>query len=135
MKIKIIFIVIIVFVLSFVTGCSYDPYESSIYGEKVIDSWFNNVELGKTRLEIENIYEIENKSCEFIEKNDNKYIFLCNIEYKEIGETVIPLSKSKNLKVYAVFILNNDSTYNYKVYNSKYEYGIWLEDKDLNYGG
>lgn len=131
---KIIIFIVLIFSL---TGCTFSPYENSIYGEKVIDSWFNYEKdnLGKTRMNIENIHEIESKECTFLEKNNNIYIFKCNIKYKEIGETVIPLSKSKTLSLYAVFILNNDGTYNYKVYNSSYEEGIWLEDKELNYNG
>ncbi len=133
----------IMILLSFIilfTGCTFDPYENSSYGEKVIDSWFSYVtedgeEIGKTRMKIEDISEIEKKECNFKEKNNNKYIFNCNITYKEIGETIIPLQKSKTKKVYAVFILNNDGTYNYKVYNSSSEEGIWLEDKELNYKG
>ncbi len=131
---KITIFLIIIFSL---TGCTFDPYENSIYGEKVIDSWFNyqKDELGKTRMNIENIHEIESRKCNFLEKNKNIYIFTCDIKYKEIGETIIPLSKSKTLTLYAVFILNDNGTYNYKVYNSSYEKGIWLEDNELNYNG
>lgn len=131
---KIIILLIIIFSL---TGCTLDPYENSIYGENVIDSWFGleTDDLGKTRMEIENIHQIESRSCKYLEKNKNIYIFTCDIKYKEIGETIIPLSKSKTLSLYAVFILNNDGTYNYKVYNSSYEKGIWLNDEELNYEG
>lgn len=131
---KIIILLIIIFSL---TGCTLDPYENSIYGENVIDSWFGleTDDLGKTRMEIENIHQIESRSCKYLEKNKNIYIFTCDIKYKEIGETIIPLSKSKTLSLYAVFILNNDGTYNYKVYNSSYEKGIWLNDEKLNYEG
>ncbi len=131
---RIIILLIIIFSL---TGCTFSPYENSVYGEKVIDSWFGyeTDDLGKTRMNIENIYEIESKECTFKERSNNIYIFDCNIKYKEIGETIIPLSKSKTLSVYAVFILNNDGTYSYKVYNSSYEEGIWLEDKELNFIG
>lgn len=131
---KIIILLIIIFSL---TGCTLDPYENSIYGEKVIDSWFGyeKDDLGETRLKMENIHQIESRSCKYLEKNKNIYIFTCDIKYKEIGETIIPLSKSKTLSLYAVFILNNDGTYNYKVYNSSYEKGIWLNDEELNYKG
>jgi hypothetical protein len=127
----------IVFILSVLTivllsGCSIDPYKKGKYGEMVIDYWYNDSILGETRKKAENMDEMLSRKCTFLESKDNKYVFSCEIVYKEKGETVIPLSKNTTIKVYAVFIKENHK-YNYKVYNSKSEKNVWKNDKELNY--
>lgn len=135
MKIKLFFITIIVLLI---TGCTMDYYENPSFGEQTIDAWFSYVnnkdDLGTTRKEKENIKEIKDRTCKFIEKDKYKrYIFKCKITYTPIGDTIIPLSKDKTLTVYTVFMPNNDNTFDYKVYNSKYKEKIWEEDPDINY--
>ena len=134
-KNKLIIIISIFFLL---TGCSSDYYENPQFGEQVIESWFNykdkKNDLGAVRRKNENISTIKNTECKFIEKDGNeKYIFQCILTYIPISETVIPLSKDKTLKVYAVFMPKNDNTFDYKVYNSKYKKGIWEKDPDIKY--
>ena len=136
MKIKILITIILTV---FLTGCASDYYEDPSFGVSAVNAWFayknNKDDLGETRKKIENIDSIENVECEFIEKDNYKrYIFGCEITYLPIGNTIIPLSKDKKLNVYAVFMPNNDNTFDYKVYNSKYEKGIWANDPDINFG-
>ena len=131
MKFKLILLLIItIFVLS---GCSLDPYKQPKYGEMAIDAWFNNKILGEKRKEIEKIDEIVSKECKYIESKKNKYVFSCKLIYKEKGETVIPLSKNSEMNVYVVFIKKSGNKYDYKVYNSKSEKGIWKNDEYLDY--
>ena len=131
MKIKYFLVLLITtFLLS---GCSFDPYQDSKYGELAIDAWFESEYLGETRKNIENIDEIISKECTFIEGKGNKYVFSCEIVYKEKGETVIPLSKNSTIDVYAVFIKEKGNTYDYKVYNSSSKDKVWEEDEYLNY--
>lgn len=126
-----------VFILSVLTivllsGCVFDPYKKGKYGEMAIDAWFNDNTLGETRKKTENMDEMISRKCTFLENKGNKYVFLCEIVYKEKGETVIPLSKNTTIEVYAVFLKENNK-YNYKVYNSKSEKDVWKNDKQLNY--
>lgn len=129
---KRLFIVSILIVL-FLTGCVFDPYKKSKYGEMAIDSWFSNKTLGEVRKKAENMDEIVSRSCSYVEHNKNKYVFSCKIVYKEKGETVIPLSKNTSIKVYAVFIKESGNKYNYKVYNSSSDKDVWKNDKYLDY--
>ncbi len=131
MKIRLFLLTLIAIFL--ITGCFADPYKEPKYGELAIDSWFENKTLGDVRKKTENIDEIVSKKCTFIESNANKYVFSCEIVYKEKGETVIPLSKNSTIKVYAIFIKEKGKTYDYKVYNSSYKDKIWLEDEYLDY--
>lgn len=125
---------IILFLLSFLlTGCVLDPYKKSKYGEMAIDAWYNNKTLGETRKKIENIDEIISKDCKYLEHKKNKYVFACNVVYKEKGETVIPLSKNNKIKIYVVFIKEKGNKYDYKVYNSSSKKGVWKLDEYLNY--
>lgn len=125
---------LLIFISIFITtGCFFDPYQQPKYGELAIDSWFNNKTLGKVRKQAENIDEIVSRNCTFLESNSNKYIFSCEIVYKEKGETVIPLSKNSKIKVYTVFIKEKGKKYDYKVYNSAYKDKVWLEDEYLDY--
>lgn len=130
MKIKFF---LIVFVLLFISGCSFDVYSNPKYGEMAIDAWFNDETLGEVRRDAENINEIVSKECTFVESKDNKYVFDCKITYKEKGETVIPLSKNSVINAYAVFIKEDGDLYNYKVYNSQYRDEAWKTDEYLEY--
>ena len=127
--------VFILFILTIVllSGCAFDPYKKPKYGEMVIDSWFSDKTLAEVRKKAENMDEIISRKCTYLENNNNKYIFSCEIVYKEKGETVIPLSKNTTIKVYAVFIKEKDNKYNYKVYNSKSSKDVWKNDEYLNY--
>lgn len=115
------------------TGCFLDPYMKPKYGEMAIDSWFTNKTLGEVRKKAENIDEIVSRKCTYLENKGNKYVFSCEIVYKEKGETIIPLSKNSTIKVYSVFIKESGTKYDYKVYNSSYKNKVWLEDEYLNY--
>ena len=117
----------------FLTGCNIDPYQNGKYGELAIDAWFNSKQLGEIRKDIENIDEIVSKECLFLESKGNKYVFSCEIVYKEQGETVIPLSKNSKLNVYAVFIKEKGNKYGYKVYNSSLKDKVWEQDEYLGY--
>ena len=129
-KSKIVLVIIIVLLLS---GCVFDPYKKPKYGEMAIDAWFNDKTLGESRKKAENMDEMVSKKCTYVENKDNKYVFSCKIIYKEKGETVIPLSKNSTINVYTVFIKEKGNKFNYKVYNSSSERGIWKLDKELNY--
>lgn len=131
MKIKFFLLITIILL----TGCALDPYTDPKYGDLAINAWFNDETLGSTRKKAENINEIVNTECEYLESNKNKYVFKCKITYKEQGETVIPLSKHSEITVYSVFIKETGKKYDYKVYNSKYtkQDGIWAEDEYLDY--
>lgn len=131
MKIK--YFLLLFITLFFLSGCSIDPYQNPKYGEMTIDAWFKSKYLGETRKSIENIDEIISKQCTFIESKGKKYVFSCEIIYKEKGETVIPLSKNSTIDVYAVFIKEKGKTYDYKVYNSSSKDKVWEEDEYLNY--
>lgn len=131
MKIK-IFILFLTVTL-FLSGCMLDPYKKAKYGEMAIDSWFSDKALGEVRKNAENMDEIVSRKCSYLENNKNKYVFSCEIVYKEKGETVIPLSKNTTIKVYAVFIKEKGNKYNYKVYNSSSDRDVWKFDKYLNY--
>ena len=136
MKIKIfLFLIVIIFMIS---GCSIgiNPYKNPKYGELAVTTWFNDKNLGQIRKQTENINEIVNTECTFVDKKSNKYVFKCEITYKEKGETVIPLSKNSTINVYAVFIKEKKNTYDSKVYNSKYtnqDKKVWENDKYLDY--
>lgn len=131
MKIRLFLLTIVMTII--LTGCSFDPYQNSKYGEMAIDAWFNDKTLGEKRKEIENIDELVSKNCTFVESKANKYVFSCEIVYKEKGETVIPLSKNSTIKVYTVFIKEKGKKYDYKVYNSSYKNKVWEEDEYLDY--
>lgn len=131
MKIRFVLLIIVIsFILS---GCGFDIYQSSKYGELAVDAWFSDKYLGETRKAIENIDEIVSRECTFLENKSNKYVFSCKIVYKEKGETVIPLSKNSTMKVYAIFMKESGNKYNYKVYNSSSSDGVWKTDIYLNY--
>lgn len=129
MKAKYIFILIICFLL---TGCIFNPYHNSKFAEIAIDAWFNDKNLGDIRKKVENINEIINKKCTYLEDNKTSYIYKCEITYQPIGETVIPLSKNKTISLYVVYT-PLDKTFSCKVYNSNSKDGIWKFDDDLNY--
>ena len=131
MKIRLFLLICISIFIT--TGCFLDPYMQPKYGEMAIDSWFTNKTLGEVRKKAENIDEIVSRKCTYLENKGNKYVFSCEIVYKEKGETVIPLSKNITIKVYSVFIKENGKKYDYKVYNSSYKNKVWLEDEYLNY--
>lgn len=131
MKIRLFLLTIVMTII--LTGCYFDPYQNSKYGEMSIDAWFNDKTLGEKRKEIENIDELVSKNCTFVESKGNKYVFSCEIVYKEKGETVIPLSKNSTIKVYTVFIKEKGKKYDYKVYNSSYKNKVWEEDEYLDY--
>ena len=126
-------IVLLILIVMTLTGCVLDPYKKSKYGEMAIDAWFSNETLGEARRKAENIDEIVSRKCTYVENKNNKYVFSCKIVYKEKGETVIPLSKNSNMKVYAVFIKEKGNKYDYKVYNSSSEKDVWKTDEYLNY--
>lgn len=137
MKMKLTVLMFLVMV--FLTGCSYSPYMDGKFGEKAVDAWFSykngDDDLGQVRRKIENIQEIEEVTCQYLENDlKGKYVYQCELSYKPIGETVIPLSQSETLKVYAVFIPSQDGTFKYRVYHSDSNDGIWKEDSNLNYG-
>lgn len=125
-----IWILLIVFLLS---GCALTPYKKGKYGEMAIDAWFSNKTLGEVRKKAENLDEIVSKECTFLESKGNKYVFKCDVVYKEKGETVIPLSKNSKMKLYVVFIKEKGNKYDYKVYNSSSKKGVWKLDEYLNY--
>lgn len=131
MKIRLFLLTIMILFLT--TGCFEDPYISPKYGELAVSAWFDDETLGDVRKQAENIDEIESTTCSFIESSSNKYVFSCEIVYKEKGETVIPLSKNSSINVYAVFIKEKGKTYDCKVYNSSYKEKVWLEDEYLDY--
>lgn len=130
--------IILLFILTFcLTGCFSDPYKNEKYGNEVIESWFSYVaangdNLGKVRKQVEEIQTIETTSCKFVEKYKKNYIYNCEISYKEIGVTIIPLSETKTKSLYAVFTPKNNGTFTYKVYNSASDDGIWKTDKELD---
>lgn len=132
MKNRKIFIISLLFLSLFLTGC--DHYKDGSYAEKIIISWFNyktdDVDLGKIRRKIESIAEIEDVSCDFVTKYKKNYIYKCNLTYKEIGETLIPLGEVKTKSVYAALIPYKNK-FTYKVYNSTSENKIWEKDSDL----
>ena len=128
-KMCVLFIIIVLFL----SGCTFDPYKKSKYGEMVIDAWFSDEDLGEIRKKAENVDEFVSKKCTYLENKGNKYVFSCSIVYKEKGETVIPLSKNSTINVYAVFIKEDGNKYNYKVYNSSSGNGVWKTDEGLNY--
>lgn len=122
-------------IILFITGCSLDPYCNGKYGVLSIDSWFSDKELGEVRMKNANISEIVSSSCEFYESKGNKYVFDCKVTYKEIGETVIPLSKNSSMNVIAVFIKESGDKYDCKVYSDIYKLKsrAWENDEYLNY--
>lgn len=132
---KNIFLIFLIFLIFFFVGCVLDPYKNEKYAKLVIDNWFNyqngDDDLGKTRRKIENISTIEDTNCEFVTKYKNSYIYKCIIEYKEIGETVIPFANAKKKNVYAVFTPLKGDKYTYKVYNSKSKDKVWENDEEL----
>ena len=129
MKVKYLFVLFICFLL---TGCIFNPYHDSKFGEIVIDTWFNEDDLGDVRKKIENINEIIDRSCVYLEDNGSNYVYECELVYRPIGETVIPLSKNKTILLFAIYS-PFDNTFSYRVYNSNSEYGIWKLDNDLKY--
>lgn len=119
----------------FLTGCFFDPYKDSKFGEEVVKTWFSynedDIDLGSVRKSVENIHEIKSVSCDFETKYKSNYIFLCNIKYTKNSNTIIPFSEPSSLNVYALFTPQKNKTYTYKVYNSKSEKGIWEKDESL----
>ena len=133
---KVLFSIIILFCF---TGCFLDFHTNGKYAESAVKAWFsyseNGDNLGNTRKEIENISEIKDISCKYIEHSADIYIYKCKLVYTPIGETVIPLSKSEEKSMYVALHLYKDYKYTYRVYNSSLKEGIWKLDEDLNYGG
>lgn len=134
-KYQIILMFLIIFLLQ---GCKLDPYKNGKYAESAIDAWFLKDEsnpLGEARRKQEEINEIISKVCTY-ETNDQyqNYIYSCKIEYKPIGETVIPLSKNKTITVYVALTFKEDRTYSYIVYHSSSKDEIWLYDEALSFG-
>ena len=127
------FVLLTLFIVCFVSGCSLDVYQNSKYGKLAVNAWFSDKYLGEVRKQVESIDEIVSTECTFLENKSNKYVFECKIVYKEKGETVIPLSKNSSMKVYAVFIKKANDKYDYKVYNSSSSNGVWKDDIYLNY--
>lgn len=125
-----ILIFLIVFLFS---GCALTPYKKGKYGEMAIDAWYNDRTLGEVRKKAENLDEIVSRECKFLESKRNKYVFKCEVIYKEKGETVIPLSKNSKMKLYVVFIKEKGNKYDYKVYNSSSKNGVWKLDEYLDY--
>ena len=123
MKNKKILVLVILFISFFLTGC--DNYKDGNYGEQIVNSWFNysygDIDLGKTRRNLEKIKEIETTSCNYFTKYKSNYIYKCKLTYKEIGETLIPLGEVKTKDIYAVLIPYKNNTFTYKVYNSSSE--------------
>lgn len=137
MKIKLTTLILLTILC--LTGCEYSPYANGKFGVMAVEAWFSykngEDDLGATRKKIENIQEIEGVTCKYLENDfHGKYVYNCEISYKPIGETVIPLSQSETLNVYAVYIPDKDDTFRYRVYNSESNEGIWREDTNLNYG-
>jgi hypothetical protein len=127
-------IILTLIILSFfITGCGFDPYKNSKYGNMSIDAWFADKDLGDKRKEVERIDEIVSRECAFLENKDNKYVFSCKLVYKARGETVIPLSKNSTINLYVVFVKESGDKYDYKVYNSSSKKGIWKTDEYLKY--
>lgn len=119
------------------SGCFFDPYKKSKNGENVIKEWFSykNGEdnLGATRKRLEEIGSIESIKCEFyIKDKGTNYIFKCEVGYLPLGETIIPLERTKIKTLYALFIPNG-KTYEYKVYNSNSIENVWEIDSDINW--
>lgn len=127
---KKLILLISVFIL---TGCVFSPYRNSKYGDIAVKSWFNDETLGEKRKQIENIDQIVSSDCNYLEHSNNKYVFLCNVEYTAKGETVIPLSKHSNIDLYVVFIKKAGNKYDSKVYNSTSKEGVWKLDEYLDY--
>ena len=119
MKAKFLLTIIL---FTFLTGCFFDAYKNEKYGKLAVESWFSTEvdNLGKKRKEIEKIDEIKDIDCKFKEKYNDYYIFKCTINYSLAGETKIPLSKYKDMEVFAVFKPKN-KTFDYRVYNSSYD--------------
>ena len=123
-------------IILFLSGCSlYNPYKQEKYALEAINSWFSYDDLGKVRRNLEEISEITNTSCTYLE-NDKyfHYVFSCDISYKPIGETIIPLAVDEKISVYVVLTYIDKKDYEYIVYHSKSKDHIWLDDATLNYG-
>ena len=132
---KMFFSIIILFCF---TGCFLDFHTNGKYAESAVKAWFNYNEngdnLGATRKSVENISELNDITCNYVEHSRNIYIYNCKIVYTPIGETVIPLSKSEEKSVYVALKFSDNYKYTYRVYNSSLEKGIWKNDDNLNYG-
>lgn len=131
-------IILILFLIGFLQGCKLDPYKDGKYAQNAIDAWFfdeKNPSLSETRRKQEGINEIVSKACTY-KTNDShqNYIYSCKIEYKPIGETVIPLSKNKTITVYVALTFKDDRTYSYIVYHSSSKDKIWEYDEALSFG-
>lgn len=130
---------IILAIIFLCSGCFMDPYKNVDDAVSAVNAWFSykneDDDLGATRKKIENIRTIEEVNCKYIEDDEYlRYIYKCNILYEPIGETLIPLSKDEEIDVYVAITYNDDRTFNYIVYNSSSEDGIWLKDEGLEYG-
>ena len=136
MKKRVILFLIIVFLCS---GCALDHYKNEKDAVKAVNEWFSfkneQDDLGKTRRKLEGIHEIKDVKCDFVEKDNYlRYVYNCEISYIPDGVAFIPLAKEAKINVYTVLSYNKGRTYNYVVYNSKSEKGIWKQDDLLNYG-
>lgn len=131
MKTKIIILTFTIVLL--LSGCILDPYRKTKYADMAIDAWFSDETLGSIRKKAEGIDEIVSKKCHFLESKSNKYVFSCELVYKEKGETVIPLSKNNTIKVYVVFMKEKGNKFDYKVYHSSSKKDVWKNDEYLNY--
>lgn len=130
---KIRYVLLMTILLFTLSGCMFSPYANPKFGGMAIDAWFSDKELGTIRKNIEVIDEIVDKECSYIESKSNKYVFKCEVTYKEKGETVIPLSKHSKKNFYVVFIKKSGNKYDAKVYNSSSPNNIWRDDEYLGY--
>ncbi len=132
------FVVICIICLLF-SGCGFlDPYKDSKYAVNAVYSWFSynkdGVNLGEERRKLEEIGEIKDVKCKYVEHDSLKhYIYKCNIVFTLLDDTVIPLKKDEEKDVFVALTYLDDLTYNYIVYNSSYEEGVWEKDSSLGY--
>ena len=131
MRIRCLFLFSVLLLI--LSGCMFSPYTNPKFGVKAVDAWFSNKELGLIRKDIESIDAIVDTKCIYKESRSNKYIFKCDIEYQEKGETVIPLSKHNKKSFYVVFIKKSGNQFDSKVYNSSSPNKVWYNDDYLNY--
>lgn len=132
---KVLFLITIILLLA---GCFFDFHTNGEYAEDAVISWFSyqngTDNLGKTRRNLENISEIKEVNCNYLEHSSNIYIYKCKITYTPIGETVIPLSTNETKDVYVALTFNNSEKYKYRVYNSNEDDDVYKKDSNLNYG-
>ena len=132
---RVFFSIVILFCF---TGCFLDFHTNGKYAESAVYAWFsyseNGDNLGSTRKVVENISEIKDIDCKYVEHSGDIYIYKCKLVYTPIGETVIPLSKNEEKSMYVALSFSKNYKYTYRVYNSSSKKGIWKSDENLNYG-